>query len=114
MISRSNSESRVRSQGFRYIKADLPGYNQPEKITWKRTGRGHITDLSAQNGNLKIFEVETADSIWDSHTEDQWRLFSYFAAQHGAEFWVIVPTGYDSDANSRLVQLNIQAKVWEI
>jgi hypothetical protein len=104
----------LQSENFRDIRVDLTGYKQPEKITWKKTGLGHIPDLSAQNGNLNIFEVETVDSISDSHTEDQWTLFSAFAKQNRAEFWVVVPSGHKADANSRLIQLNIQAKVWEI
>ena len=103
----------LESENFRDIRADLAGYKQPEKITWKNTGLGHIPDLSAQNGNIKIFEVETVDSISDSHTEDQWTLFSAYAKKFGAEFWVVVPTGHKLDADLRLIQLNIQAKVWE-
>ena len=104
----------LRSKGFRDIRADLKGCVQPDKIIWKKSGLGHIPDLSAKNGNLKIFEVETVDSIRDSHTEDQWSLFSTFAEQHGAEFWVVVPNGHESDVNSRLNKLKIQAKIWEI
>ena len=101
-------------KGYRNIKADLSGYTQPTKITWSATGKGHIPDVTAQNGNLLIFEVETADSISHTHTADQWKLFAAYADQHGAEFCVVVPNGFDSNARSRLNQLGIQAKVWEL
>ena len=101
-------------QGFLNIKADLNGYVQPKKITWTATGKGHIPDVTAQSSNLLIFEVETADSISHAHTADQWKLFSAYANQHGAIFWVVIPKGFDSDARSRLNQLGIQAKIWEL
>jgi len=101
-------------KGFRNIKADLSRYTQPTKITWSATGKGHIPDLTAQNGKLLIFEVETSDSISHTHTADQWKLFATYANQHGADFWVVVPDGSDSVARSRLNQLGIQAKVWAL
>ena len=104
----------LKSKGYGEIKADISGYIQPDKITWTETGRGHIPDVTAGNGQLNLFEVETADSISHTHTADQWKLFVAFAKQHGAEFWVVVPVGYESIANARLFQLGIQAKIWEL
>jgi hypothetical protein len=104
----------LKSNGYGEIKADISGYIQPNKITWEKTGQGHIPDVTARNGQLKLFEVETADSISHTHTADQWKLFDAFANQHGAEFWVVVPEGNESKANTRLAQLGIQAKVWEL
>lgn len=84
------------------------------KITWAATGKGQIPDVTAQSGNLFIFEVEPADSISNTHTADQWKLFAEYANQHGAEFWVLLPNGSNSDARSRLNQLGIQAKIREL
>jgi len=101
-------------KGYRNVKADLSGYARPTKITWTSTGKGHIPDVTAQNGKLLIFEVETSDSIPHTHTADQWKLFAAYANQHGAEFWVVIPNGFDPNARTRLNQLGIQAKVWEL
>ncbi len=104
----------LRSEGFTDIKADLGSYPQPTKIIWKATGQGHIPDVETTNGKHCILEVETCDSISDSHTADQWKLFSRFANEHEAEFWVVVPMGYKYNASSRLTELGIQAKIWEL
>jgi hypothetical protein len=102
------------NNGYRDIKADLYGFAPPAKITWQQTGTGHIPDVTARNGQLNIFEVETDDSIFDQHTADQWKLFAAYAHQKGAKFWVVVPIHYEADAQSRISQLGIQADIWGI
>ena len=102
------------NNGYRDIKADLHGFVQPVKITWKATGQGHIPDVTAGNGQLNLFEVETVDSINDQHTADQWKLFAAYANQHNAKFWVVVPNGLEAVAQSRVSQLGIQADIWEV
>ncbi len=100
------------AKNFVNIKADISGFVQPNKITWTQTGKGHIPDITAQGTMEHVFEAETPESIFDQHTEDQWTLFDAYSRQHGAEFWVIVPTGSESSAQTRLNQLGIKAKVW--
>ena len=102
------------AKGFRDVRADIPGFPQPEKIVWTGTNRGHIPDASGHGDAYCLFEVETADSINDQHTADQWTLFATYAAQHGAEFWVVVPVGYRGAADQRLKDLGLTAKVWEV
>ena len=77
------------------------------KITWASTGKEHMPDVTAQSGNLFIFEVEVADSITHKHAADQWKLFAKYANQHGAEFWAVLPNGSNSDARSKLNPLGI-------
>lgn len=104
----------LQEKNFRNLKADILGYEQPGKISWEKTGKGHIPDLSGSNDEFNIFEVETADSINDIHTKEQWKLFAAYASQHDAIFWVVVPDGYSEVANQRLQELDIKAKVWSI
>ena len=104
----------LNNNGFSDIRADLKGRVQPTKITWKSTSRGHIPDVTAQNGQLFLFEVETDDSIFDDHAEDQWKLFATYAREHGAKFWVIVPAGLEPSAQLRLTELGIQAEIWTV
>lgn len=102
-------------EGFSNVKADLRGCTLPNKITWTSNGKGHIPDVTAKNGQLFVFEVETADSINDLHTADQWELFSKYVSQHGGEFWVLVPAGSESDAQNRFNQLRINnGKIWAV
>lgn len=84
------------------------------KIIWATTGKGQIPDVTAQSETLFLFEVETSDFMSHTHTADQWKLFVEYANQHGAEFWVLLLNGSNSDARSRLNPLGIQAKIWEL
>lgn len=102
------------AKGFRDVKADVPGFPQPEKIVWSGTGRGHIPDVTGWGSEFNLFEVETSDSINDQHTAGQWELFAVFAGQHSAVFWVVVPVGCAAAAQQRLKDLGISAKVWEL
>lgn len=101
---------------YQDVRADVKGFDSPEKITWSATNKGHIPDNSAKNAqqNRFIFEVETDDSIDDSHTEDQWNLFSAFVNQHGGEFWVVVPESSIGKAEKRVSSLGVTAKVWGV
>ena len=103
------------SQGCRSVKAHLKGLTRPDLIYWNSTGKGHIPDVtSSWNGTSAILEVETHDSIFDQHTEDQWSLFAAYTQQHGKVFVVVVPKGSEDSAWSRLAQLGIEAKVWTV
>lgn len=102
------------AKGFRDVKADVAGFTQPAKIGWSGTARGHIPDVTGWGSEFNVFEVETADSINQEHTADQWSLFAAYAGQHGAVFWVVVPFGSAAAASQRLKDLGLTAKVWEL
>lgn len=117
--SQANHDNMVKSladhliaHNYSNVKADIGGYDRPDKITWKVTGHGHVPDATATASQLQIFEVETEDSINDSHTEDQWKLFAAHANNTDGVFTVVVPHGCLQVAKSRLNQLNLQAEVW--
>ena len=62
-----------------------------------------------------VFEVETEDSIYDSHTEDQWRLFSANARAHQKSFVVVVPKGFEQQAHQRARDMSITIDdVWTV
>lgn len=107
-----NAVNYLRTNGFNNIKADIGGYDCPTKITWMSTGKGHIPDIDAHGDKKNIFEIETEDSISDPHTADQWKLFSKYADEHGADFWVVVPKGSEYSASFRLAELGIKGKIW--
>lgn len=121
-ISQSQHDQMVRdvynhliSNGYENVRADLKDFPQPERLYWESTGKGHIPDVTANwNGSSAIFEVETDDSIYDQHTEDQWNLFAANAQQHGKTFRVVVPKASEASAESRLAHLGIQADVWTV
>lgn len=104
-------------QGYRDVEADLPDspeYGRPEEIVWESTGEAHIPDVTALNEQFNLFEVETADSISDDHTADQWTSFATHAQQEEVVFWVVVPSGYRLSAEQRLTDLGIEAEIWEV
>lgn len=97
------------NKNYRNVKADIPDWSSPDKIIWSSTGQGHIPDVT---GDGIIVEVETSDSIYDSHTEDQWKLFSAHALQYSKAFWILVPAANSNSAQQRRDQLGITATIW--
>ena len=85
--------SYFQSQGFTDVRADLPGYTQPETI--RGTKEDHRPDITCRGNDAErtviILEAETASTVSDGHTASQWTLFSAAARQWGGEFHVVVP-----------------------
>jgi hypothetical protein len=105
--------TQLHAKGYSNIKADLPGWAQPPKITWTSTGEGHIPDASAHAGGREcIFEVETEDTISIEHTKSQLTLFDAYAKQHSAALVVVVPNGSEGDAQRQLATWGLNATVW--
>lgn len=102
----------LKRQGYRNIRADLPGYPQPEMI--EGTKQDHIPDLTADGVTADdvIVEVETADSITSDHSASQFYLFAAYANNSDMEFWVVVPEGVGAAADRCLSELGISAKVY--
>jgi len=101
------------SQGYRNVKADLPGYDCPEEIRWRGTNIVHIPDASGwRDGKLHIFEVETEDTISIEHTKSQLELFNAFARQNNARLTVMVPRGVEEQARQQYRAWGLSATVW--
>ena len=121
-VSQSEHDQMVRDvyshlllNGYRDVKADLKGLDKPDLLYWESTGKGHIPDVAGEkNGKHNLFEIETENSIFDQHTEDQWKLFAANASQHGKTFRVVVPKVSETSARLRLSQLKIQTEVWTV
>ena len=96
------------------VKADIQGYDTPDKIIWESTGKGHVPDVTAEKGKEVIVEVETDDSINDQHTEDQWKLFSACSKKYDADFIVVVPEGSKTKAMVHMEELDITGEVIEV
>ena len=105
----------LQQRGYRNIMADLTGFTKPEKVVWESTGEGDFPDASAVKDNMfRIFEVETIDSINDEHTAEQWTLLASFADANEIMFYVVFPKGALDKVKSRLMELNIKARLWEV
>ncbi len=101
-------------RGYKEVKADLQGYPVPKKIVWESTKEGFVPDVTAYRDEFRIFEVETADTINDPHTEQQWKLFFAYAATNKAMFYVVFPKGCVEAVKKRLEEIGINAYLWEI
>lgn len=103
----------LKQKGHSNVKADIQGYEKPDLIYWDKSMKGHIPDVTSKQNQSYIFEVETEDSIDDTHTADQWTLFAANAKQYSKAFIVVVPKGYEQQARRRAQSLNIQlTDVW--
>ena len=101
--------------GHSNIKADNIGYELHTLICWENTIKAHIPDITSFNDTQYIFEIETDDSILDSHTEDQWKLFSENAQQDSKKFIVVVPKGYEWQARARAKRIGATiTDVWTV
>jgi len=103
--------SHFEKKGYSNIKADLPGYEQPGNI---RSGavehRPDVTCEKNEGGRRRVIllEAETGDSIEESHTASQWKLFRLAADQWGGEFHIIVPRQCGNSAGRDLAQQRLR------
>jgi hypothetical protein len=104
----STAISVVEGAGTVYADTDR-GHTPPEV-------NGRVPDLLYRNGDdVRVYEVETCDSIDHEHTEGQWTDFSEYAEDRGANFTVIVPTDCEEQAERRIDELGLpNADVWAV
>lgn len=101
-------------KGYQDVRADIPGQALPRRIVWQSTGEGFRPDVTAVRDGLRIFEVETADSIMDAHTEPQWKLFAAYARHNSAMFYIVFPKGSLETVTQRLQYLRVEALLMEV
>ncbi len=110
-----NLVSHLRSNGFRFIKAHLKGYDQPGSISWKKAKSYHIPDAEAWKGDVAyIFEIETADSLGGEHARSQRRLFSAYASERKKKFVLVVSESAKIKAERILENEGMKAELWWI
>lgn len=96
------------------MRASARGYAPAEAVRGA-SGRGCQTpDVTAwADGRLRVFEVETLDTLDDGHTREQWTVLSAYAREAGAEFCVVVPKGLRGAAERALRRFRLDAAVRE-
>lgn len=108
---------RLDSEGFNEIKADVEGYELPDKIWWESAEhKPHIPDITASKDSTSyFFEVETSDTIFVPESVVQWKLFSAHAIHINGKFIVVVPEGCLNEAREQVNNLGLNvADIWEI
>jgi hypothetical protein len=104
----------LKKKGFRNIRADLEGLARPPRVDGTPEDETYVPDVTGDGREHNVFEVETADTIYDEHTADQWKSFADYARERNGRFWVVVPKGTADDARFRLSRLHVAADVLEI
>ena len=100
---------------FREVRADLVECaEKPPRIFNSLACSGAAPDVTAVGLQSLLFEVETADSLFDDHVEGEWRMFATYAKHRSAQFWVVVPKGSKEAAQSRMEQLGLEPRVMGI
>ena len=101
-------------QGYNDVRADLPKFTRPERIPCTENDGHTVPDVTGRRYGLNIYVVETDESIFGGHTEDQWTRLAAYARAHMARFWVVVPKGSGDSAEQRMRELGILANLWEV
>lgn len=100
--------------GYRSIRANAAGYQTPETIRWNEA-ESHQPDATAIAGGSRdvVVQVETPETIHENQTATLWRRFSEFCLARGRRFVVVVPRGFKSCAEERILSLGVTAAVLE-
>ena len=101
----------IKGEDFSQIKADIPGYNTPEKLVWKNSGKGYIPDITAiKNGMFLLFTVK--DPKENIHTYlDKWRLFSSYSRKVNRECYIVSLANQEFTIKNILNENKINANV---
>lgn len=101
----------IRSQDFSNIKANMPGYNAPQKLVWSKTGNGYTPDITAiKDGKLLLFVVkEPTDDI--ENQIDKWRLFSSYTSSKNRLCYIVSMAHQEFTIKNILEENRIKAKV---
>ncbi len=104
----------LKERDYEDVRADLTGFIKPRKIIWQSTSEGSFPDVTGIKDGLRIFEVETPDSINDEHTAEQWKLFASYAETNNVLFYIVFQTKSLDKVKKRMAELHINANLWGI
>jgi hypothetical protein len=77
------------------VKADLKDWPPTDPIG------EHIPDVTAidlTKGKRIVLEAEICETIFDAHTEQQWKAFDQYCVKTDSEFHVVVPCQCNSES----------------
>ena len=104
----------LREKSHKDIKAATPEFALPKKVVRESTGEGFIPEVTAiKDDNLRLFAVETKETLFKPETLQRWRLFAEYAKQNNAIFYVVFPAGFVSQVKQKIEASNIEARLWQ-
>jgi hypothetical protein len=96
------------------IKAVISGFQMPQRVVRKSTGEWYIPEVtSVKGGQLRLYAVETKDTIRDAEAEKRWILFSEYAKQNQSIFYLVFPPGVVLQVKQKLERLKIDAHLFQ-
>ena len=97
------------------IRATISGFDSPKRAIRKSTGEAYIPEVTAEKGGqLRLFAVETKDSLNQEELEARWKLFSDCAKQNDALFYIVFPQGMVATIKDKLEEFDdIEANLWQ-
>ncbi|MBC8247657.1 MAG: hypothetical protein H8E81_08725 [Deltaproteobacteria bacterium] len=96
------------------IHATIPGFDSPQRVIRKSTGETYIPEVtSVKIKQFRIFAVETKETLEQGEPAERWKLFSEFAKQNHALFYIVFPTGQVAIVKNKLEDFNIEANLWQ-
>lgn len=105
----------LKDRGNTNVKANLPKFEAPQKVVRTATQESALPDISAvKDGRFRIFAVETDTSIPTKASLERWKLFSEFADQNNALFFIAFAKGQTKKIQDILNKNEINARLWEI
>jgi ATP-dependent RNA circularization protein (DNA/RNA ligase family) len=97
------------------VRANAAGFDKPQKVKRVSTNEFYFPDITAKKSNqFRIFSVETKQTLHDRETLKRWKLFSEFAKQNNALFFIAFPVGSTADIKKTLQESEIEAQLWEL
>jgi len=96
------------------IRAVFPDFEHPQRVVRESTGEWYLPEVTASKlGQFRIFAVETPETLRADTTDLRWRLFSDFARQNNALFYIVFSAGLVLQIKEKLRGLQIDARLWQ-
>jgi hypothetical protein len=102
----------LQGHGYDSIRADVPAYEKPARLTRQGEDSGYVPDLTARkDGGKYYFEIVTENKDENTELAGKWRLFSTLAEHRNGELILLVPRGKMKFTNKLLTDHGIKANV---
>jgi len=104
----------LREKKHNDIKAVDSDFPIPKKVVRESTREGFLPEVTAvKDDQYRLFAVETRETLSQEETDARWLLFSEYARQNKAVFYIVFPTGQVTHVKQKLQDLGIEARLWQ-
>ncbi len=101
----------IRGENFSNIKANIKGYQPPQKLIWKNSNTGYFPDITAvKDGMFLLFTIKDSEESLKNQI-DKWRLFSFYSNVKNRECYIVGMANQEFTIKNLLFENKIRAKV---